>query len=299
LSGTILDVAIGMMFVYLLLSLLCSAGQEVLSSMRHWRANNLKDAINTLLHDPNASFFANEFHLHPLIDSLAPNGKDPSYIPASHFSAVVMDILGKNTNEDPFKDIAAAVAALPDGQMKQSLRIMATRCKGEADAFVNELEQWFDHGMDRASGWYKRKCQKAMFAGALLLAVTLNVDSIQLATHLWQNPAKREAIVAMAANYPIPENPTKETVKALVDDNAQAIKDQLESMGLPIGWSRDKKSICENLKASVSPLSIFGWLITACFVSLGAPFWFNMLGKALNLRAAGKKPGKSKPRGSR
>jgi len=183
-SSPVLEVAIGMIFIYLLMSLLCSAVQELVSTIFKLRAKNLQQGIDSLLQDPNATFFANEFHLHPLIDQLAPGGKYPSYIPASHFSAIIMDILDKNSKKDPFKHITAAVTSLPDGQMKQSLRIMAARCKGESDAFVTELEQWFDHGMDRASG---------------------------------------------------------------------------------------------------------------CFVSLGAPFWFNTLGKALSLRQAGNKP----PKGGR
>ena len=96
-----LDVAIGMIFIYLLMSLLCSAVQELLSSILKLRAKNLQQGIDSLLQDPNA-----------------------------------------------------AVASLPDVQMKQSLRIMAARWKGESDVFVKELEQWFDHGMDRASGCF-------------------------------------------------------------------------------------------------------------------------------------------------
>jgi len=282
-----------MMFVYLLLSLLCSAGQELLAGIFSWRASNLKQAINTLLNDPNASFFAEKFHTHPIIDRLAPAGKSPSYIPAGLFSATVMDLLREHSGHDPFADVKASVETLPEGPLKQSLSVMVARSNAATDEFIKELEQWFDHGMDRASGWYKRKSQKWMFGIALVLAVALNVDSIQIATTISQDSAKREAIVAMAASYPVLKNPTDETVKKLVAGKAEAIYSQLEDMGLPIGWKRDGKSIYENLRKSVDRLSLFGWLITACFVSLGAPFWFNMLGKALDLRAAGKKPEKA------
>jgi len=33
---------------------------------------------------------------------------------------------------------------------------------------------------------------------------------------------------------------------------------------------------------------ILGWLITAFAVSLGAPFWFDLLNKFVNIRASGK-----------
>ncbi|MBK7407801.1 MAG: hypothetical protein IPJ40_06805 [Saprospirales bacterium] len=32
----------------------------------------------------------------------------------------------------------------------------------------------------------------------------------------------------------------------------------------------------------------FGWLVTAIAISLGAPFWFDMLRKMVNIRSSGK-----------
>ena len=126
--------------------------------------------------------------------------------------------------------------------MKQSLRIMAARCKGESDAFVNELEQWFDHGMDRASGWYKRKSQMMMLPIAIVLAVAMNVDSIQLAKNLWQDKTQRQAIVAMAAQYPRADVSVQSSVV-----EAQPVKLQIDQLPLPIGWkikSAEKQSGC-------------------------------------------------------
>ena len=37
-------------------------------------------------------------------------------------------------------------------------------------------------------------------------------------------------------------------------------------------------------------LSLFGWLLTGVAITLGAPFWFDVLGKVSNLRASGIKP---------
>jgi hypothetical protein len=41
---------------------------------------------------------------------------------------------------------------------------------------------------------------------------------------------------------------------------------------------------------------VFGLLITAAAISLGAPFWFDILSKAVNIRAAGPNPAPS-PKG--
>ena len=37
-------------------------------------------------------------------------------------------------------------------------------------------------------------------------------------------------------------------------------------------------------------LHLLGWLLTAAALSLGAPFWFDLLKKFINLRGAGQKP---------
>jgi hypothetical protein len=52
---------------------------------------------------------------------------------------------------------------------------------------------------------------------------------------------------------------------------------------LPIGWS-------EFPKRDQWLTMALGWLITAFAVSLGAPFWFDLLNKFVNVRASGKAP---------
>ena len=49
----------------------------------------------------------------------------------------------------------------------------------------------------------------------------------------------------------------------------------------PIGWSAPPSSTLDWLK------TLLGWIITTAAVSLGAPFWFDLLGKVSNLRGSG------------
>ena len=59
LGSTLLEVAIGVIFVYLLLSLLCSAFSELIESFVKYRARYLEKGIGKLLNDPGLakSFF--------------------------------------------------------------------------------------------------------------------------------------------------------------------------------------------------------------------------------------------------
>jgi hypothetical protein len=62
-------------------------------------------------------------------------------------------------------------------------------------------------------------------------------------------------------------------------------KDELDALQMVLGWSG------ENLCDWTSwPQRLIGWILTMTAVSLGAPFWFDLLNKLMNIRNAGKKP---------
>jgi hypothetical protein len=75
---------------------------------------------------------------------------------------------------------------------------------------------------------------------------------------------------------------------------------------MPLGWdtSNFPASIKEQLAKQVNPLLpnnkwpsvlgiiklFFGWLLSAAAIAMGAPFWFDLLGKFINVRNAGQVP---------
>jgi hypothetical protein len=151
------------------------------------------------------------------------------------------------------------------------------------------LARWFDHGMDRASGWYKRRAHAIILGVALVSAVGCDVDAIRVGRALAQDTTLREAIVAVGqstAKSPPPANDQTPLTRAA------EINEELASLELPIGrwWTHGEK-----LRASSVLSSLVGWLITALAASLGAPFWFDILGKLVNLRSAGLPPKKTAP----
>ena len=82
--------------------------------------------------------------------------------------------------------------------------------------------------------------------------------------------------------------------KAHVADAGQDL-DQLRALGLPIGWKLSDQDQAPPLPANRSAwlIKVLGLLITALAVSLGAPFWFDLLQNVMNLRVSGPKPEKS------
>ena len=111
-GSAILDVAIGVMFVFVLVSLICSALREGLEGWLKTRATHLEEGIRHLLHDEDAQALAKHVFEHPLIFGLfvgeyeppktsrwpvaLTRGRNlPSYIPSRNFALALMDIAAR------------------------------------------------------------------------------------------------------------------------------------------------------------------------------------------------------------
>ena len=152
--------------------------------------------------------------------------------------------------------------------------------------------------MDRASGWYRRTAQTMALVLGLILAVALNVDTIHVSQRLWSDGPIRSAVLEEVKKLPPP--PTTTTVvgapanaappSTTVDlgDQVSSIQDnfdQFSALKLPVGWGEGQRP--EGLASW--GVSILGWVLTAIALSLGAPFWFDLLNKITALRGGGTK----------
>src|ERR1041384_636043 len=101
-GSSIIDIAIGMVFVYLLLSLICSAANEIIERYSRKRASDLENGIKEMLLNPDGTGdLVERLYKHPLVYSLyakpyTPGAKTlPSYIPARNFALALMDLVAK------------------------------------------------------------------------------------------------------------------------------------------------------------------------------------------------------------
>ena len=320
-----LDVAIGVAFVYLLVSLLCSAVVEAIESVLRRRATDLERGIGELLHDPS---LLERLYNHPLISGLYrgeyETGKRnlPSYIPSRSFSLALLDLLaspdgkqhagvwGANADEPTTVSTEALVNGMSGDpvldQARHAVIALVNAAGGDARRTRENIEFWFDAAMDRVSGGYKRRAQKVLFIIGLVVAIGMNIDTVRILRELMISKAKREAVVTIAANY------ARQGTDAQ-NDYAAAGK-ELDRLGLPIGWPSCPK--CDQAKLKINDrcwracwrvnvgaaggLTILGWLLTAFAVCLGAPFWFDLLNKFMVIRSTVKpkeKSGNERPKG--
>jgi hypothetical protein len=305
-GSAILEAAIGLILIFLFLSLVVTAVQEAIAAHLQWRAENLYDGVRELLCDPkDKQGFAEKIYEHPLIYSLSkgPKGK-PSYIPSRTFALALLDLIDPTDATQPreLAKIRTAIKELPP-ELQQSLTVLLDESGDSLERFKVEIEEWFNSSMERVSGWYKRHSQALLLWLAIGTVVLFNVDSLELTQRLMRDPALRSALVAQAeqaAKVP-PAAPANgepaasateaATAAAAAHTHAQEALANFDRLNLPVGWS-NAQLVAETGAATLGLwLSrLCGWVLTAFAVSLGAPFWFDLLKRIINIRSAGKAP---------
>jgi hypothetical protein len=290
----IIDVAIGICFIYLLLGLICTTVNEMISGWMGARAKCLEKGVASLL---GSDALARELYNHPLIRSLA--DKDganlPSYIPAERFISALTDVLtGPGKSPSDMAALKLGLAAAGNEQLNIALTALLDRTGEDAAAARARLEKWFDDGMERVSGWYKRSAQRNALILACAITVALNADTVRISRTLWTNPTVSAVLVEQAKSRA--ERPPDQAASAPASTPMQALTDQEQALlGQVTGWADDQIPKGANFFVwlwAVLRTHLLGWVITAIAVSLGAPFWFDTLNRFINIRSAGRTPDK-------
>lgn len=294
-----LEVIVGMIFTFMLLSLLGTTVNELVSAWRGWRGFYLEEGLKRLLEfkdDPTVyEKFKNNPFFKQLMQHKAPLrvSQAPAYLSSSNFATILANVLKKKNQA--VEKIDDLLDDLPvEGQLRQVLEQLKEEGHENVEAYKARLQTWFDDVMWQASGWYKRHLQFITLFVGLVIAGVLNADSFQIYKHLTNNAAARENLALMAENFAA-ANEAAPTAQTFTDTlsmqditqqfNKLTTSDEFGEMSniLGLGWHPGD--------VLVSPKSwavrILGWLITALAISLGAPFWFDILKKIVTIRSTG------------
>lgn len=309
---------IAMLLSFMLLSTVCSALKEWISAVTASRSRYLSAGIKRLLNDPNGDFLVNGKSLfeglvdHPLIKGLTGPGyldrfsrgfKWPVYVPSVHFATAFLDTLAPALSAGQPRtpaEIQAAIDALPPGDLKRTLVLLANASENNLDKLRKNIECWYDDGMEHVSGWYKRYTQVAIIAIAAVVALSLNVDTFMMLRILSSDPAAStelaQAAEQLVNSIPPPfadhqqlrPNPNTALLR-LKTANAQTT-----AVPLPIGWTaskdpNDERRVPENWDGWSRKIP--GFILSTIALSMGAPFYFDLLKKFINVRLAGTAPG--------
>lgn len=295
-GSTVLEVGTALLFIFLTLSIVVSSVNELVARVFELRAGFLREALTNLLEGGRDGEAVEKFYAHPLVKSLG-RSKDgklaslPSYLPTGTFARVLVDLLADDVDATPSaQELTDRAKKLGGASLEGAVKAILRETGNDFVKFRKGLEGWFDDVMDRVSGWYARRTRVIATFVAAGIVVGLNADAIALTNRLYTDADLRAKVVAAAdatADAPPPEvNPDatedekRDAATAIVQSNAA-----LEEAGIMLGWNGNMPKDAKDWL-----MKVFGWLLTIAATVMGAPFWFDLLGRIVSIRASGTRP---------
>jgi len=311
-----LNLVIGLIFIYLIYSIAASTIWELFVNLTQLRGKMLKDWLLSNFGDLKVN--GKNILDHPLIKGLSKDGKDvPSYISAEVFSDALFDILlfpNKNIvnargkiNKDKFLENLKALNLT--GGLEHLLSTYLNEPSTTLSKLKEKVGNWYDEAQEQLIGSFKRKFQVWILIISTLLVVSTNADTVKFATYLYNNPDARNSIAqdvnAILEDSTFFENRIYKMDSTKVDSLTQIDQEKLKAniekklteleqlnttlsnTKLPFGWGDEQ---IERPIVLYILKKIGGLLLTIFAVSLGSPFWFDVLNKLSNLRSSGNKP---------
>jgi hypothetical protein len=281
----LVETCVALAMLYALLSVVASALKEALEVMAQRRKKNFKAAIEELLGFDGAKSFLEHPRIRPITSKIGDVDSThsrhwPTYIDPATFSAVVMDIVQKKANSQLAKALQWA--------------------NGAADAQIALAEKIYAERMERLTGSFKRNAQGWLLGLGLVLAVIVDADTVQMARQLTTDAPARAALVKLAENTTNaaavealcgklkPLEPSSSNELAKPSALLECVRLQTPEV---LGWSDRKLQAAQSMGLLGWIGKLIGYALTAIAISLGAAFWFDLIGKVANIRATNKPKG--------
>ena len=268
-----LNIVIGMIFIYLLFSLFVSIINEIIGNLFNARGNKLfesikeligEDGIQEIMKDPRIRVLTRKATALTSVKAEIENLKNtrwPDHIPESTFADIIANL--DNTK------IGGAIGGLKD-EVKNS---------------AEKMQEIYETALAQTRHTYIRYARKLTLLVSIIVVLLFNVDSISIFKDLASNPEQAAVIAEMAENY-IAANDTSSSadiqkyVTDLKQELAELHRSQFEELNSTLGFGWTSKQFWKEIKWH----SIPGWIITVLALSLGAPFWFDLLKKVVNIK---------------
>ena len=294
-----LDVLIGLTTVLLLFSMAVTVMTQVITNLAARRGRHLKAGLSSLLQQlgiPSRDL-ANEIAKTVLKHPLIANGRRlGTVIHREEFIRLLLDLasgVGASQLQEDSRNALQGVlkqGGIPDPEQRLkniralSLQLQASNPElsnhlrdglaivNEASSdFVARVNSWFDQTIDRVSQRFTSYTHGITIGVAVVVVVLFQLDILAVTNRLFMEEATRNAIMAEAnrlAQAPNPNTDPRASLELL--SNARLISPP--SLAVLKDW------------AKLSP-EIPGMALAVLLISLGAPFWYNVLKNLLRLRS--------------
>lgn len=247
------------------------------------------------------------------------SNKDPHLL--TNISRSILIYVTVISNEE-MRELINYVPDLPE-HLKLSLHRLVKKSQFKAQElevqlsqFQLEVENWYDNSMIRAKGVYKRNARLVAIIIGFVIAIAANADTFHIVDRLSKDQVLRESVSSYAEEVRDKAKSDFEKTGKVSSTIKQDIDKKIkEEISLPLGWNKqnsteerfsrhhvfslfdedDGKKDGKKIETKYlflfpkSILTVCGWLVSAIAISMGSSFWFDLLGKFIDIKNVGKK----------
>ena len=279
LDSPMIDVALGLMSFFLVMALSVTAIQGWISNFLKLRGKNLEKGIKRLTNDD----ITDEIYKHPLMKTM---GDKPSYLKSEYFSKILIEVIDpkKEALSKERDNITELIDKIENKDLKKIFKTFNIKADDKIDQLENQISNWFDTGMERASGWYQRQMQICSIVISTILVIFMNANALNIAKTLFYDDALRVKVSTIANQISKQDPKTDEEQNKLLKD----LETQLKATDFPpIGWNKNplkkvaekdsdtfnwKETIIERAKSFfqnywlIILIGIIGWLVLHVYI---------------------------------
>jgi hypothetical protein len=265
-----LDVFLSLITIYIVLALTVSALTEIITRLVGLRSIGLKSGIRSILQDPNIKGLSDEtkrFWNSGIIKSATDGDSSPNSLDALTFATATLATAGMEVARNAGQAKTIIANAPMNSHLKDVLTGLADRSLSRGTTLHDELAQHFDATMEKIGRWYRHWTQGIAFVLALIFTVYINANTLDLLHQLTAQPASRLELAKIQSNLSTDPADHARAMSNLKDLDAIITRDTLGGNTLRPELTKDPFR------------TVIGLLITILAVSLGAPFWFDVLAR--------------------
>ncbi|MEA5521680.1 hypothetical protein [Limnoraphis robusta] len=319
--STVISIAISLSFIYFVLSLITSEIQEVIASVLKLRAKNLKEFIIHLIGESenkdNLKITKKLYNKYLTTTSKSQSDyqeKIPklTYISPNQFANSLIGILREelklnNKEEDYLDDLTKVADKIKESPLPEKLKNEIIIVLRNANAKVvepekkfetlqQEIETWYQNSTEYASRLYQKKAIILSRVVALLLVIMFNIDTVNIIDHLSKSEVLSSTFSSTVmgviqssdrSDYCSENDETLDfkTCMEGIEDEVKTILDRVDNLPIGWNWSDPWKEQFTPLNSGNVINAVTGWIISAIAISMGAPFWFDILKKLTRIKS--------------
>jgi len=266
-----LDVFVSLITVYIVLALTVSALTEIFTRLVGLRSIGLKSGIRSILQDPNVKDLTDEtkrFWNRGIIKSATDGDPSPNSLDALMFATATLATAGLDAPRNAGQVKTMIVNAPIDAHLKDVLTGLADRSMSRGTTLHDELAQHFDATIEKIGRWYRTIVHKALRSFLLLF---LPYTSMLIRSNCFISSRHTLSRAWNAAK--IQSGPAADP-----GDHARAMTNLKDLDVLITSDPLSSKGLCAQLAADPFR-TLIGLFIRILAISLGASFWFDVLGR--------------------